>query len=194
MTQATGQKGQKSQSAESAGNSGLMEVAPAANAKQKPPECLTTVLLRERIARMAGQTQKDAQASESVGPGAICLQTLPKRLRRDAPSVVQDRRMGSRDIAMRVAADPSKAATALASLDALMRVEMCEGARRQPFPLTPPVVTYGAAVLRAAGCKSARLYLVEAKIEHGRQGFEVICMLQHAITDAVRAVQRSLGT
>ena len=39
---------------------------------------------------------------------------------------------------------------------------------------------------RMAGCASA-------KIEHERQGVEVTPMLQHAITDAVRAVQRSLG-
>ena len=149
-------------SAEGAGDSGLMEVAPAANAKQKPPECLTTVLLRERIARVAGQAQKDAQSSESVSPDAICLQALPE----DAPPVVQDRRTGSRDIAVRIAADPGQVATALASLNALMYtprsklskdgrrrfwVEMCEAARRQPFPVTPSVVTFGAAVLQAAG-------------------------------------------
>ena len=74
---------------------------------------------------------------------------------------------------MRVAADPGQVATALASLNALMYtprsklgkdgrrrfwVEMCEAARRQPFPLTPSVVTFGA--LWAAGYRSARLYLV----------------------------------
>ena len=47
--------------AEGAGDSGLMEIASAANAEQKPPECLTTVLLRERSARLAGQAPKDAQ-------------------------------------------------------------------------------------------------------------------------------------
>ena len=55
------------------------------------------------------------KSSESVGHGAICLHSLPKRLRLDAPPVVQDRR-----IAMRVAADPSQGATALASFNALM--------------------------------------------------------------------------
>ena len=188
-------------SAEGAGDSGLMEFAPAASAKQKPPECLTTVLLRERIARLAGQAQEDAQSSESVARGAVCLQALPKRLRWDAPPVVQDPRTGSRDMKMRVAADPGQVATALTSLNALMYtprsklskdgrrrfwVEMCEAARRQPFPLDALRVTFGAAVFRAARYRSARLYLVEAKIEHERRGFEVTPMLQHAITDAVR--------
>ena len=181
-----------------------MEVALAASAKQKPLECLTTVLLRERIARLAGQAQEDAQSSEPVGRGAVCLQALPKRLRWDAPPVVQDPRTGSRDVAMRVAADLGQVATALASFKALMYtprsklskdgrrrfwLEMCEAARRRPFPLAPSVVTFGAAVLWAAGYRSARLYLVEAKIEHERQGFEVTS--HAAITDAVRAVQRS---
>ena len=40
-----------------------MGIALAANAKQKLPECLTRVLLRERIARLAGQAQKDTQSS-----------------------------------------------------------------------------------------------------------------------------------
>ena len=139
-------------SAEGAGDSSLMEVSPATNVKQKPPECLTTVLLRERIARLAGQARKDAQSSESVGPGAICLWALPEKLRWDAPPMVQDLRTGSRDIAMRVAAGPGQVSTALASLSALRYtprsklskdgrrrfwVEMCEAARRQPFPLAP---------------------------------------------------------
>ena len=74
VTQATGQKRAKASqrsSAGCAGDFGLMEVAPAASAKQKPPESLTTVLLRERIARL-----EDAQSSESVGHGAVCLQAL----------------------------------------------------------------------------------------------------------------------
>ena len=126
---------------------------------------------------------------------------------RPCPRGVQDRRAGSRDIAVRVAADPGQVANASASLDALMCtprsklsrdgrrrfwVEMCEAPTQQPFPLTPCVVA-GAAVLRVAGYRSARLYLVEAKIEHERRGSEVTSMLQHAITNAVRAVQRSLG-
>ena len=83
--------------AEGAGDSGLMEVALAANAKQKPLECLTTVLLRERLARSAGQAQEDAQSNESVRLCATCLHALPRSLRWDAPPVVQDRRTGSRD-------------------------------------------------------------------------------------------------
>ena len=57
---------------------------------------------------------------------------------------------------------------------------MCEAARRQPFPL-------------AAGYRSARLFLVEARIEQERQGFDVTPMLQHAITVAVRAVHGAAG-
>ena len=112
--------------------------------------------------------------------------------------MVQDPRTGSRDMAMRVAAENGQVATALASLNALMCtprsklskdgrrrswVEMCQAARRQPFPLAPSVVTCGAAVLQAAGYRSARLCLVEAKIEHERRSSEVTPMLQHAIRD-----------
>ena len=129
----------------------------------------------------------------------ICLQAMLKRPRWDQWSRIGVRVAGHRD-----AADPT---TALASLDALMYtprstlskngrrrfwVEMCEAVRRQPFSLTP----FRGYIwrCRAAGYRTARLYLIDAKIEHERQGFEVTPVLQHAMTDAVRAVQRSLGT
>ena len=106
--------------------------------------------------------------------------------------------------AMRVTADPGQVATALASLNALMStprsklskdgrrrfwVEMCEAARR----------TY---VLRGYTwrCSAPSCWVQIRQVVSGgsqdraeRRGFEVTTMLQHAITDAVRAVQRSLG-
>ena len=114
--------------------------------------------------------------------------------------MVQDRRKGSRDIVMRLILVRSplpspvsmRSCTRLAQSSARM-AGCASGLRCARLPCdsrSPP--TPPAAVLRDAGCRSARLYLVEAKIERERQGFEVNPMLQHAITDTERAVQRSL--
>ena len=81
---------------------------------------------------------------------------------------------GPRGIAMCVADGLGRVATALAGLSAHVYtprsklskegrrrcwVEMCEAAKRQPFPPAPAVVTFCAAVLRAEEYRLARLYL-----------------------------------
>ena len=160
-------------SVNAAGASGLVEVAPAGNAKRKPLKCFTP-LLRERMARVAEQARWDAQSDRIAGLGALCLQALPRRLRWSAPPSGPGSAHGAaghRDVR---GGWLGPVATALAGLSAHVYtpfsklskegrrrcwVEMCEAAKRQPFPPAPFVVTFCAGVLQAAGYRLARLYL-----------------------------------
>ena len=163
------------------------------------------MLSRGRMARLGSEkAQKDARSTDSTDLGAVCQHALLKRVRWDA---LQWWRMGvrvSRDIAMRMAAGEGQVATALTSLNALVYtrrskpskhgrrrfwVEMCEAAKRQPFlSLHPPWLRVA---LQSSGLLGTdRPGCIWQK---SRSSMTAKVMLQHAITDAVRLVQRCLG-
>jgi len=153
----------------------------------------------------------------AVASGSGSVRLLPdseplvppiKRLRKDAPPVIQQRERGSASKLLAIAENPVSRAQANVNFQELVYAPGTAASKRSrlklwcdlaeslgfpAFPLTPELVIQAAGSLRAAGYRSGALYIAEARQQHVRLFGDVSGALQLAFQDAERGITRSLG-